>query len=185
MLAMLTTAIMLSTMPLVFDHASQPFGGHSYPDPSGVTLKGKTARELLANITTYRRNNGIAIGSPEADVEAHYRVVHPHLVSGETKQPAADPVERWLNRIWRTPPQPKNFVEAEPLSKRLDQCRACPHYAKDHAYSAESSRRLIILGVGNVTDFAACKVRHWPVGLAALMPTHDVEALEGCWASRE
>lgn len=172
---------------LIHDHASQPYGGHSYPDPSGVTLTDKTIPGLLAKIRLYRANNGLAAGSPEADLEAHYRVVHPHLVSvvGATPTATEDPVARWLNRIWRTPPKEKEFVETLPYNDRLATCAECPHYEAIHPYSTDDKRRLIILAAGRISDHGICKIHHWPVGLAALIAQHDTEDVDGCWANRE
>jgi hypothetical protein len=171
-------------VPLLHLHPSQPYGGHTFPDPSGVPIKGKTLQEMLDAIALYRANNGLPSGNPEKEVEAHYRVVHPHLVTpvGSTRDATEDPVARWLARVWRNPPKEKEFIEAEPLRTRLATCAACEHYVADHAFDADARRRLTILGVGHVTDFGACRAHHWACGLAALIPRHSADPVKGCWA---
>lgn len=169
---------------LIYDHASQPYGGHHFRDPSGLILRAKTLKALLVAIADYRRTNGMAPGSPEKEVETFYSTEFPHLVSklDPASEVAEDPIARWLNRIWRNPPKEREFVESEVELARLRTCTTCQHYTTDHLLSVDARRRLIILGAGRVHNEGACKVQHWACGLAALVATPEAKPVEGCWA---
>lgn len=170
---------------LVFDHASSPPGGYTFLDPSGVRQSGKDLRELIANISAYRATNGLPPGNPHAELEAIYKVEHPHLVTKVGVAPVVheDPIARWVNRLWRLPPKEKDFAESETTRARLETCAACQYYAPIHKFDITTNRRLTILSVARMTDFGACKAHHWAPGMAALMqePETQVDA-EGCWA---
>jgi len=169
-------------MPLIFDHPRSPVGGHSFLDPSGVLIRADKLMELPAKIASYRSVNGLAAGNPEAEIEAKYAVDNPWLVSkvGTTPVVQEDPIARWLNRAWRMPI--KDWAESETVNARLGTCVACEHYAPDHPFSAEATRRLLVMGAGKLRTAGACKVHHWACGLAALAqaPESDLR-VEGCW----
>lgn len=171
-------------MPLILDHAQQPPGGHSFKDASGVLLRDDTLPGLLSKLTRFRQLNGLPAGNPAAEVEADYKVRYPWLVSkvGETPVAKEDPVATWLNRAWRSPVKEREFIESVPLGERLSTCAKCQFYESSWPYTAETRRRMTILGFGRVTDEGVCAVHHWPVGLAALYPkpTTDYRP-EGCW----
>lgn len=172
-------------MPLLFDHPQSPPGGYSFPDPSGVLLKADNLRGLLGRIASFRATNGFAPGNPAVELETYCKANHPWLVTKVGINPVGyeDPVARWINRMWTTPPKEREFSDAEIVRVRLDTCAACPHYSSFHPFSLNSRRRLEILGVGHIKDHGACKVHHWAVGLAALVNAPEVKIpVEGCWA---
>lgn len=172
-------------MPLVYDHSQLPPGGFMFTDPSGVTLRADSLRQLPITIAAYRAANGLPSGQPAAEVEADYKVRFPWLVSkvGVIPVVAEDPVAKWLNRQWRTPIKERDFAESTVTTARLTTCSACQYYTA-HKLAAESSRRMKILGYGRLTDESACSVHHWIVGLAALQARPETtHKPEGCWVS--
>jgi hypothetical protein len=172
-------------VPLIFDHPSQPPGGFTFKDPSGVTLKSDTLRALPAKVASYRAANGLPAGNPAAEIEADYKVRHPWLVSkvGVTPAILEDPVAKWLNRQWRTPTKERDFAESTVTTARLTTCAGCQYYTA-HKLDPEPSRRMRILGCGRLTDESACTVHHWIVGLAALQAKPETDyAPEGCWVN--
>lgn len=174
-------------MPLIFDHAQVPPGGYSFPDPSGVVLRSDGLKPLLGKIAQFRSTNGFPPGNPALEVEAYCLIHHPWLVTkvGAVSPVTEDPVARWINRLWLTPPKEHAFTESVIQDERLAVCAQCPHYVPSHPYSLQSRRRLTILGVGHIKDFGACKAHHWPVGLAALISSPGGEPVSGvdCWGS--
>lgn len=171
-------------MPLIHNHPQQPPGGYPFTDPSGVSFVSDSIKALLSQVTTYRAANGLPAGNPEKEVETAYRTQFPWLVSkvGSIPDAKEDPVERWINRQWKSPTREREFVGAEIERVRLEGCAACPYYSPSHVYSQETGRRLTILGAGRIVDRSACMVNHWAVGYAALMPKPEGQAVEGCWA---
>lgn len=169
-------------MPLILDHAVSPPEGHHLIDPSGVTIRAGSIQALLTAITSYRAQNGQPAGQPELEVERYYRDKYPWLISkvGTTAATPEDPVVRWLNRAWRTPI--KDWAESETVNARLATCGACEHYAPDHPFDREATRRLIILGAGKLRAAGACKVHHWACGLAVLAREREEDLrVDGCW----
>ncbi len=179
---------MIPAMPLVMNHASVPPAGFDFKDPSGVTLNAPTAAKLLEKIAQFRVANGRPKGNPHADVEADYKVRYPWLVTkcGEVADKPEDPITKWLNRAWRAPVKERDFADSTVIEQRLSVCDTCENCVKTHAYSAESKRRLVILGCGRVTNFSVCSVHHWPVGLASLHQSHDAALhFDGCWVAEK
>jgi hypothetical protein len=172
-------------MPLIHDHPQQPPGGHTFNDPSGVTIRADLLADLLTKIASYRAANGLPAGNPAAEVEADYKARHPWLVTkvGVTPPTQEDPIARWLNRQWRAPVKERDFVESTVTSARLATCAQCPFYVP-HSLPPEPTRRMRILGYGRLTDEGACGAHHWIVGLAALQANPDTDyAPEGCWSN--
>lgn len=141
-------------------------------------------KELITAITNYRSQNGLAAGNPSSEVEAYYAIHHPWMISkvGSVPTVIEDPVARWLNRAWRSPI--KDWAESEMVNARMATCLTCEHYAADHQFDGEATRRLIILGAGKLKESGACKVHHWACGLAVLErnPRAAIYAAR-CWAS--
>lgn len=172
------------SVPLIFDHPRSPIGGHSFLDPSGVLIRADKLLELPPKIASYRSINGLPAGNPEAEIEARYAVDSPWLISrvGTTRTIPEDPVARWLNRAWRTPI--RDWAEAETVNARMATCETCEHYAPDHPFSKDASRRLLVMGAGKLREAGACKVHHWACGLAVLAQAPEVTTgVDGCWAS--
>lgn len=168
-------------MPLIRNHAQQPFGGHVFVDPTGHHITAKTVDVLLARIAEFRQANGLPPGNPEAEVEADYRTRFPWLVTpvGSVPQPVVDPVARWVNRIWKSPP--RKWVESVERERRAETCVACPHYDAGHSPDADTARRILILGAGHERQMGACRHYGWACGLAVAMLDHDAEPVAGCW----
>lgn len=126
-------------------------------------------------------------GNPYAEVERFYASKFPWLITkvGETPKPVIDPIGLWVDRMWRDAIQAKNFVESEPFEARMRTCEGCEHYAADHSYAQDLSRRLTILGGGRYRASGACRIHHWACGLASLIeqPTTRVP-VAGCWAGQ-
>lgn len=172
---------------LITDHSRQPPGGHSFPDESGHTLRADNIPDLLQAIADYRAKNGLHPGDPAAELEALYARLYPWLISkvGTVTKAVEDPTLRWLNRQWRTPVA--KWAEAMTAKKRYAVCQGCPYYAPAHPWSAESTRRLIILGAGKTAGMdGVCKVHHWAVALAcAAERLHATATADGCWVTPE
>lgn len=172
---------------LITDHSRQPPGGHSFPDDSGHTLRADSIPALLQAIADYRAKNGLHPGQPYKELEAHYARLYPWLISrvGVAPTTPEDPCLRWLNRQWRQPVSKR--VEAMTARRRYAQCQECPHYVAVHPWSAESRRRLLILGAGKTDGMdGVCKAHHWAVGLACAaesLPTPV--AVPECWTATE
>lgn len=171
-------------MPLILDHSVAPPEGHHLIDPSGVTLRAGSITALAESIASYRKQNGQPAGSPLLEIERYYRDKYPWLITlvGTTPAVIEDPVSRWLNRAWRTPI--KDWAESETVNARLNTCATCEHYAPDHPFDKEATRRLIILGAGRLRTAGACKVHHWAVGLAVLSREREADLrVDRCWGS--
>lgn len=170
-------------MPLLFDHPREPPGGYHFLDPSSYNIRAKSLRELLFKIAEYRAKNGMPPGNPYKEIETYYSTECPWLISNVGTSPVAneDPIARWINRTWRTPPS--KWAESIQAGTRYGTCLDCPHYVADHSFSPESNRRLLILGAGHLGGMAGiCKVHHWPVALACAVEKMEVTAeVEGCW----
>ena len=170
-------------MPLIHDHAQQPYGGHNFTDPTGVVVRAASIKDLLRKIAAFRESNGLPSGDPATEVEAYYATQYPWLVTPVGSTPAAieDPVEAWLNRMWRE--APRDFVNADVVATRLGTCTMCQHYASAYPLSPESSRRLAILSQGRPPCLGACGAHGWALGLALLLRglRRRVNAA-GCWA---
>lgn len=152
-----------------------------------MTIKADSLAKLLTAVATFRATNGLPVGQPAQEVEAYYAIHHPWLITKVGTAPVAheDPVARWVNRQWRTPPKERDFAESETVRSRLETCATCEYYATAHKFDADTLRRLTVLGVGRITDFSACKAQHWAVGLAALIQTPETQVeVEQCWARR-
>ncbi len=140
-------------------------------------------RILLDSITSYRAQNGQPPGNPEAEVERYYKVKYPWLITNVGTTPVAieDPVARWVNRAWKSPV--RDWAESETVNARLSTCLGCEHYDPDRTFDAEATRRIVIMGAGQLRTAGACKVHHWPIGLAILAREQPVSSrVEGCWA---
>lgn len=169
-------------MPLIFEHAQQPPAGHEFPDSSGHTIRAKTLKELLTAIRAYREANGQRAGNPEKEVESHYTVHYPWLISkvGDMPAPRADPVQAWLNHTWRQ--APRAFVSTEKALSQIADCLACPHYNSDYQPTPDQRRRLQVLSQGRLQGTGTCKAHNWFCGLATLLDSPATESTpEGCW----
>lgn len=172
-------------MPLVHNHAQQPPSGYYFPDPTGVRLRGKDIKELLANIVRYRTNNRLPAGNPELELEGYYAEKYPWLVSkvGTTPVVKTDPIERWINHIWRL--APKDFAPRERADRQEEMCKKCPHYVEDYTFETDSARRLMLLGAGRLKSMGICSLHKWACGLACVVNELPAEVeLEGCWAKK-
>lgn len=169
------------------DHSRQPPGGYSFPDASGYTLRADSIPALLQAIADYRANNGLHPGDPAAELESHYARLYPWLISkvGAAPKTVEDTVLRWLNRQWRAPVS--KWAEAMTAKKRYAVCQDCPYYEPAHPWSAESVRRLIILGAGRTAGMdGVCRVHHWSVALACAAESLPTTAsVNECWVTAE
>ena len=172
---------------LITDHSRQPPGGHSFPDASGHVLRAPSIPDLLSAITDYRAKNGLHPGDPARELEAHYARLYPWLISKVGSTPAAkeDPCLRWLNRQWRA--VVSKWAETTTARRRYAQCQTCPHYVAAHPWSAESVRRLIIVGAGRTGGMdGICKAHHWAVALACAAESLPTPAtVPECWTTTE
>ena len=176
-------------MPLIRNHAQRPPSGYHFTDPSGVEITGDGIDDLLASIASYRSANGLPPGSPESEVEAYYKTRYPWLVTkvGAVAAPSADPIESWVNKIWRLAPPQKEYVEGVELERRRGTCVTCEHYDEDFALSGEPNRRLMLLAVG-APPMGSCRLHHWACELAVLIRAPvgaSQSAPEHCWAARD
>lgn len=173
-------------MSLVYDAPEAPREGYVFNDPSGVRLKADTLRALVDKIASFRRANGMPVGSPEAELEAIYAVKYPHLVTRvtATAAPKPDHVERWVAGVWRNPPKPSALDEADNVSRKLKHCATCEFYRPETALPVETVRRALVLSGSRMSDFSACEAHGWLLGLAALFrqPPH-ARRVSGCWVS--
>ncbi len=170
-------------MPLVFDHSVPPPEGHHFVDPSGLTITAGSLRILLGSIASYRAQNGQPPGNPEAEVERYYKTKYPWLITkvGTTPAVIEDPVARWINRAWKSPV--KDWAETETVNARLATCLPCEYYDPDRQFGADATRRIVVMGAGRLRTAGACRVHHWPIGLAILAQERPVaSSVEGCWA---
>lgn len=181
-------------MPLIFDHARQPPAGHHYTDQSGHVIRSKTLALLLVAIKSFRDNNALPAGNPEAEVEQFYSTEYPWLVEKANKgestfakppEPKEERLRPWINRLWRNPPQ--KWKETQKAKERLEICKTCPHYVSLGNLGPVYSRRLLILAAGH-KDFNAlhCSINDWACGLAVWLESPaPATRVEGCWASEK
>lgn len=161
---------------------------HWFPDPSGHTLRAKDLRGLIDAVASYRAQNGMARGNPEAEIERFYSKQFPwlvdHLPAKADKPNETDALVRWVNQMWRaTHPR---FHDRVVQSARLAVCRGCPHYSGLPELDNETVRRLMVVGAGAPDfDVGYCSARNWVCGLAALIPDCGSGKLEGCWVGKE
>lgn len=170
-------------MPLIHDHAHQPHGGHFFNDPSGYLIRAKSIKELLASIRLYRANNGFPSGNPEQEIEAFYVTQFPWLVTkvGVVPEAQEDPLERWLNRIWRE--SARKFCETVTTEERLAVCEKCEHYY-EREYDAQAMRKMTVITGGRLKEAGSCHAHHWACGVAATLEKPEPRfTVDGCWAT--
>ena len=168
---------------LLYDHARQPVGGHTFKDQSSHVIEAPTLRGLVTAIKQYRKNNGYPSGNPEAEVELAYMKSHPWMVSKEGEKPSIpppDPLNRWIDSLWRKPP--KNLRDDLISSARLEVCMKCPHHRTDLSATTEDTRRLIILSGDRFIPHAGyCTKLHYACGMAVLTDPMPDDPPDGCW----
>jgi hypothetical protein len=180
------------------DYSKRPPGGDHYPDPSGVTIKGKDVDDLLKNITAYRLKNSLPWGSPELEVAIYYCEIFPGGVEHNPAEREGDahfewrPVdymERWVNKLWLH--AHNRLVGAEAIDGRTATCRRCPFHRVweadlDLASQVSIHRKLWILSQGNLpAGVGYCSFHERHAGLLCMLEQPNfVKETPACWQNQ-
>lgn len=167
-------------MPIIPDHPQQPPGGHHFPDPSGVTLRGDSPEAVAEAIASYRAANALPSGHPDSELESYYRTQFPWLISkvGQTVTSAPSLVEAWLNRIWRE--APRDIVERRQAEAIHAPCATCAHHIDTITPDPEHAYRLTLLARGQPLAMDGCTLNRWVPGVAAWFPVCHGETHKSC-----
>lgn len=137
------------------DQKRQPIGGHQYHE-SGVTFKGDTFEQVVANLTAFRRFNCLPTGNPDQDVLLYYLNHWPFMVKEDRN--AVQPVfsseftewRDWVVGLWNKPP--KKMLAIKEAKERWKICLDCPMNKKkgwiETNESAELTKRAFMLRRG-------------------------------------
>lgn len=174
-----------------------PIGGHHYAE-YGVTFKGETFAEVVADVEKFRVNNCITIGNPEQDVLFFYMKHWPYMVVevvGVSGKPSSkyENWRSWIQKTWKNPPQ-KTLVPKE-AQERWDVCKGCKFNEimnwEQTDESKEMMRRSFLLrrGVDVPKKIGYCSRHRCDLPFFVFIEeadkfsakSKDCEAFAGCW----
>jgi len=181
------------------DYPKQPPGGWRFSDPSGVTINGTSADDLIKKVKEFRFQNSLGEGWPEREITWFYAENFPDFVERtdkpfeESAKTIEDRLTDWTNKLWRSPPG--KLIPLKLATKRIETCNACPHRrdwsSKDWGSSNDDQRKeivrkLVILSQGGYrSELGYCAAHKAHAGLLVLIKEPDVRnpPIE-CWVSR-
>lgn len=157
-------------MPLRINtrHHSQPEGGWSYAVEDGPSMSSDKIgepglRDLIRQLSDYRKSNGFPIGDPEHDIALKYALRCPWLILDEPDEIAEDEAtEQWIHFIWRSFPQPQ--PETREREERFAHCEKCMHFVplETVPLSEEAMRRLMLLNPAKERkEHGWCMLHKW------------------------
>lgn len=180
------------------NYPKTPPGGWHFLDPSGVTIHGKDANDLIANVAAFRKQNSYAPGSPEYEVTLFYVEHFPDFVELTENAPIeadktrTDNLYEWTNKLWKAPQQ--KLIPVKLAAKRIDTCMDCPYCVEWTASAGDPQldlrkeivRKLIVLSQGNYQfSLGYCTAYKVHAGLFVLLKEPTVTKVpDTCWLGK-
>ena len=178
-----------------------PIGGHHYPEP-GLMIKEETFDDVVKRLRSFRLDNGVKLGNPEADVLRYYAEKFPYMVEEYWPQRTDDDVDRdylryahWIRTAWQNPP--KGIISSKEAEFRWDKCKTCKCNVQNRWKTGHEQedllRRSFMLrhGLHAPSFLGFCTCNRWdnsvavflsdPEGFSAKEKTAEQEP--GCWLS--
>lgn len=182
------------TLEIVRGHPKPPKGNHHFPC-HGLTFRARDVDELILAITTYRMNNSLPLGHPEAEIADYYVGISPWLVRESNAQPVASnglrqivaehTMAMWYGKYERLP------AHSPITDERSAVCVAC-EYSDHHFSDPETSywndattKAALMTGDMDCVKKGFCLHHRWLLALACRLVTPEklasLPSPDCCW----